>query len=296
MSPVAMVPLESYYYGTMEGDANNPLAQKVTLNVRCCVCKVPYTNNLQLLDHLLAHAHNISAKAAQTQCKYCLASLATVTDLNKHISEAHPIQTKTYSNSHLACVICEIRFNSVYMLGKHMSKEHVPLELPYQCGTCNFRTSSHRQVIDHFYTEHNGATTVQCPFCLKSTTVWSSGRIMSTNVTFFLAHLQKHQKKAMAKKCQKCALWFIHKETLKDHMAKAHNTFVSKKHVTPFTLPSNYVMVPKSKLYMPAASPTHPIARPDTPEEIQHKVVLQIPDGSICKECKKEIENGEHYP
>lgn len=289
-----MVPLESYYLGTLEGDPKHPLAQKVILNVRCCVCKVPYTNNIQLLDHLLAHAHNIPAKNAHTQCRYCLASLPTVQELNKHIGEMHPIETRSFSTPSLACVICEIRFNSVYMLGKHMSKEHVPYELPYQCGTCNYRCSAHRQIIDHFYKEHNGATTVQCPFCLKCTTVWSAGRIMSTNVTFFLAHLQKHQKKAMAKKCNKCALWFIHKETLKDHQTKAHATLVNKRHVMPRNLPSNYVMVPKSKLFA-TRSPSPPL-RPPTPEVIQHNVILDLPIGTVCMECNKDIDNSDHFP
>lgn len=288
-----MVPLESYYYGCLNGDPSNPLAQKVTLNVRCCVCKVPYVNNIQLLDHLLAHAHNISAKAALTQCHYCLASLATIEDLNKHIGETHPNETKPFGSSQYTCIICEANFTSVYMLGKHMSKVHVPLEMPYQCGTCNFRCSCHRQVVDHFYKEHNGATTVQCPFCLKSTTVWSAGRIMSTNVTFFLAHLQKHQKKAMAKKCPKCALWFIHKETLKEHQTKAHESMINKRHVMPSPVPSNYVMVPKSKLV--PVSPKPP-TRPTTPEVVQHKLVLVIPNSTMCKECKKDMEIADHYP
>lgn len=162
-----MVPIESYYYGTQEGDPNAILGQKVTLNVRCCVCKVPYTNNIKLLDHLLAHAHNISAKNAVSQCRYCLASLPSVEELNTHIGDLHPVETRGYGNVHPACVICEQRFTSIYMLGKHMSREHVPQELPYQCGTCGYRTSSHRHVIDHFYNNHDGGATLQCPFCLK---------------------------------------------------------------------------------------------------------------------------------
>lgn len=296
-----MVPLESYYYGTMEGDPNNPLAARVTLNVRCCVCKIPFSNNIQLLDHMLAHAHNISTKAAITQCRYCLASLPTIEDLNKHIGDAHPTETKSYSNSNLACLICANRYTSVYMLGKHMSKEHVPLEMPYQCGTCNFRTSCHRTVVDHFYKEHNGATTVQCPFCLKSTTVWSSGRVMSTNVTFFLAHLQKHQKKAMAKKCGKCALWFIHKDTLKEHQTKMHSTMTDgelSKKVVPYPLPTNYVMVPKSKIHMAAlaAAVLKPPSRQATPEPVIHNLTLMVTSGASCKECKKPMNSHNHFP
>lgn len=294
MPDMPMVPLENYYYGTLKGDPSNPLAAKVTLNVKCCVCKTPFTNNIQLLDHLLAHAHNIPSNKTTSQCRYCLAHLPSTEELNKHIADVHPVETKSVNNPHLACVICEVRFLSVYMLGKHMSKDHVPLELPYQCGTCGFRTSSHRQVVDHFYKEHNGATTVQCPFCLKSTTVWSAGRIMSTNVTFFLAHLQKHQKKGMVKKCHKCALWFIHKDVLKDHLAKAHDTLVNTRHCTPWPLPSNYSMVPKSKTYETslAMSPLPPAS----PEAVVHNIVLDIPFGTVCIECNKDIETADHYP
>ena len=37
--------------------------------------------------------------------------------------------------------------------------------------------------------------------------------------------LQKHQRKSIARKCNKCALWFVHKGILKEHQEKDHSSF-----------------------------------------------------------------------
>lgn len=209
--PQQMVPLENYYYGTITGSVvvNN----KVTFNLRCCLCRSTFSNNIKLMVHMFAHAHSIAP--GSHQCRYCLTSSTTLEGVNKHIQTSHPSATKF--GDVYACVICESKFQNPYSLGKHMSREHYPAELPYACATCGFRCSSHKMTIDHFYKEHDGSSNIQCPFCLKSTTVCSNGRMMPQNINFFLQHLQKHQKKSVAKKCSHCALWFIQKEYLREH-------------------------------------------------------------------------------
>lgn len=185
-----------------------------------------------------------------------------------------------------------------------ISGTNTSITLSYVVNCDYFRSSSHRQIIDHFYQEHNGATTIQCPFCLKATTVWSSGRSMSTNVTFFLAHLQKHQKKQMAKKCSKCALWFIQKDSLTGHN-KAHESCSNKFGLKSYPTPTNGypILVPRSKFY-----PTTPstsiqsittVQKPATrtvPDNSQHKLTLLVPDKMHCKECNKNMLNADHYP
>lgn len=208
--PEHMVPLENYYYGTIPGSIT---VNKVSFNLRCCLCRSTFANNIKLMMHMFGHAHSVSA--GSHQCRYCLTSSTTLEGVNRHIQTAHPSETRF--GDVYACVICESKFQNPYSLGKHLSREHYPAELPYACATCGFRCSSHKLTIDHFYKEHDGSSNIQCPFCLKSTTVCSNGRMMPQNINFFLQHLQKHQKKSVAKKCSRCALWFIQKEYLREH-------------------------------------------------------------------------------
>lgn len=44
---------------------------------------------------------------------------------------------------------------------------HYPSEMPYQCESCGYRTSSHKDVIDHYYKVHEKGEGLQCPYCLK---------------------------------------------------------------------------------------------------------------------------------
>ncbi|XP_025832720.1 uncharacterized protein LOC108740812 isoform X3 [Agrilus planipennis] len=278
--PEQLVPLENYYYGTMNG--NNSEA-KGTWLVKCSMCRSYFGNNLKLMSHLFSHAHSVVGNVQQ--CRYCLSSVATQEGLTKHILTSHPYETK-FGEGYV-CLICEQRFANSFALGKHMSKEHVPAELPYQCGTCGFRSSCHRTAIDHFYSYHENGSTIQCPFCLKSTTVWSGGRVLPQNLNYFMQHLQKHQKKALAKKCNKCALWFIQKETLKDHQLKMHSSLRRKPGLVPVTSSRNALMVPKSK------QDRH--AWEQDVELNLSNLTVNAPNVLRCNECKNFVTARQHY-
>lgn len=131
--PEQMVPLENYYYGTIPG---SKVANKVSLNIKCSMCRSLFTNNIKLMLHLFSHVHSVMPGAQQ--CRYCLTSATTVEGLNRHIVASHPSETR-FGDAY-ACVICESRFQNPYSLGKHLSREHFPAELPYACGTCGLRS------------------------------------------------------------------------------------------------------------------------------------------------------------
>ncbi|XP_066251450.1 uncharacterized protein row isoform X3 [Euwallacea similis] len=278
--PEQMVPLESYYYGTID---HYPPKTNVKLNLKCPICKEIYNNNIVLMGHLFKHAHNVSKDLQM--CKYCLTSVATANDLLKHIASAHPSETK-HENGFI-CLICEAQYMNPFVLGKHMSKEHCPSELPYQCGTCGYRCSNHKQAIDHFYKQHNNGPTIQCPFCLKSTTVFSSSRNIAQNMHFFIQHLQKHQRKQLAKRCGKCNSWFIQKDLLKDHLIKMHTSQRGKTGLVPWVAPRNGVMVPKSKMDK----------YPCDAEGINFATLFyNVGKGLKCKECEGLMDNPKHFP
>lgn len=78
--PEQMVPLENYYYGTNDTYSKTPT---ISLNMKCPFCKSLFNNNIQLMNHLFKHAHNVSQDAQL--CRYCLTSVPTANDLLKHI-------------------------------------------------------------------------------------------------------------------------------------------------------------------------------------------------------------------
>ncbi|XP_044267010.1 uncharacterized protein LOC123012884 [Tribolium madens] len=278
--PEQMVPLENYYYGTIS--PTSPSKNKTTINIKCPFCKLTFNTNISLMNHLFKHAHNVSNDVQL--CKYCLTIVPSANDLLKHINTAHPDETK-FDNG-FVCLICESHFRNPFILGKHMSKEHCPSELPYLCGTCGFRCSNHKQAVDHFYQQHDHGTTIQCPFCLKSTTIYSGGRNISQNMNYFIQHLQKHQKKQLAKRCGRCTLWFIQKEFLKDHQIKMHVSQRGKQGLVPAFAPRNGVMVPKSKMDK----------WPDDAKVINFSTLyFNVNKNLNCKECGQSLSTAKHF-
>uniref|UniRef100_A0A1B6CG52 C2H2-type domain-containing protein n=1 Tax=Clastoptera arizonana TaxID=38151 RepID=A0A1B6CG52_9HEMI len=218
--------LEPYYYGTKAGDPKDGACDKKReINMKCCVCDLLLKDNISMMKHLIDHAYNegtyLSADPTPI-CPYCpfkLAGFPSDFALQNHIEENH-----LKNSAKLLCLICEEKFRDRTNLILHMHHNHHELELPYECGICHMRSSQHHVIIDHFYETHKDGDKIQCPYCLKIVAIETNGRKMTQNCYFFLGHIQKHQRKSIARKCPKCTLWFVHKGILKDHQMKYHNT------------------------------------------------------------------------
>lgn len=280
--PEQLVPLENYYYGTIERVRENSSTGNLNLTIKCPICKKMFFNNLQLMNHLFKHAHNANEDAHL--CRYCLTIANNSKDMLTHIANNHPSSTR--HGRGFVCLICESVYKNAFILGKHMSRDHCPSELPYQCGTCGFRCSNHKQAVDHFYESHNNGPTIQCPFCLKSTTIYSVYRNLVHNVNYFIQHLQKHQRKQCAKKCPKCSLWFIQKDLIKDHIIKMHVSQRGKPGLLSSSQKHNSIMVPKSKMDI---SPSD--ANVINFERLHFKVSKHL----ICKECNIPLDSFKHF-
>ncbi|XP_063217587.1 uncharacterized protein LOC134528163 isoform X2 [Bacillus rossius redtenbacheri] len=301
--PEEQVCLDSYYYGSMEGDAEKIKNEfKNTLDIKCCVCHRKFVNNITLMKHLLMHVQSNSEFTTElsdlTQCKYCLKSFPTPFSMQTHMEEVHMKVTTTS----LVCRICEEKFKDRMSLIGHMHKSHVATELPYECGVCRFRSSLHKDVVDHFYEVHNGGEKLQCPFCLKIVSIGNRGKKISANVNFYLNHMQKHQRKSITRKCNKCTLWFVHKGILKEHQIKDHTSFMGQTGTKPFSSNSDDVMMSRPAAYQNNQG-RGPLVRKGSPKlrtsynmkKFEEMKIVGVDPGSRCCECEGDMMGEDHF-
>lgn len=295
-----MVYLESYYYGTIPGDSDLlEQERKGSLSMKCCACSLSFATNIQLMNHLIGHAMSEDTYVSDLpQCRYCLKYFNSQIMLQSHLDEIHGKSGNT-----LMCKICEEKFRERTSMILHMHRNHYHLELPYECGVCGFRTSQHTQVVDHFYQVHSNGEKVQCPFCLKIVAFGNNGRKITQNLYFFLNHIQKHKRKTLARKCSKCALWFVHKGVLKEHQQKDHLSFKNYTDIQP------YVSKALDAIKMPKPMSDSPIliksqlqktkdSLYDNNSSVNKFNKIEISgalEGSKCCECEGEFLADNHF-
>merc|ERR1719402_2161802 len=102
-----------------------------------------------------------------------------------------------------------------------MTKCHIRAEMPYLCNICGFRSSMHRDCIDHFHEAHDRTDKLQCPLCLKTYSLYNEKGYNSATAITFTQHLQKHEDRKNKKNvCKKCALNFHNEGALKKPRGK----------------------------------------------------------------------------
>ncbi|GLH04372.1 Pogo transposable element with ZNF domain, partial [Gryllus bimaculatus] len=296
--------LQAYYYGTLEGDPVAMNEEKKELPVlKCSVCVKKFNNNIQLMKHLILHAQfsQFSTELSDvTQCKYCLKTFPTPFSMQTHLEEVH----LTTGNNDM-CMICTEKFKDTSALIQHMHRTHVALEMPYVCNVCQFRSSIHRDVIDHFYEVHNHGEKMQCPFCLKTVAVCANGRRLGSNISFFLTHIQKHQRRYITKKCTRCALWFVNKWAIREHLQRDHVSFKDVAAVKPaFPDIGEGIKMPLPPAELGPSATLSAVRRgPGFPNRGCQSTTYLLPtlmlDNSIseylCVECKEEMSES-HFP
>ncbi|XP_026465916.1 zinc finger protein 280B-like, partial [Ctenocephalides felis] len=223
-------------------------------------------------------------------CRYCLEIIPTEDELRRHIIQAHPNDTKNTMVNTLACVMCETRYSTIGLLAAHMSKMHVAFEMPYMCGTCNHRCSSHRVAIEHFYEDHDGDTSLQCPFCLQAMVIWAKDKPRIQTLRDFYDHLKNHMDRVTAKKCTKCALWFYDKGALREHILYAHKTQKQlSQYIKNNCISSTMVNRPKIKATPPRDIISHTVV------ENYDKLTMYVEDGLNCIECISDFGDRRHF-
>ncbi|XP_041969427.1 uncharacterized protein LOC121726217 [Aricia agestis] len=284
IKPEETVSLERFYFGqTSEGVKDN-----ISIAVECPLCHIEFNESLALMDHIFKHVIPPPEGCGEEapQCSFCLLRYASQAELDEHLKNVHPIDTKSPELFTYACLICEVRFAAVLTLATHMQKAHAPRELPYACGACPYRASAHRAALNHARTTHARSAALHCPLCLKVIPIYADGHELTANLMLFIDHLKTHQM-CLEVRCNRCVLKFMHIGQLKEHQIRDHNSIDD---VIPLCSEEHLINKPKNKATPPVkASTSHTIG------ETFEGLTLVLPDGMICRECDTPLDSDKHF-
>ncbi|XP_059085785.1 uncharacterized protein LOC131882601 [Tigriopus californicus] len=231
------IDMESFYYGTIEGASEILSGEfKADMVFKCHLCKKIYMNNIEFMKHLSLHVESERAAAVDLvdlcQCKYCFKDFDTPFGLQTHLDRVHFMKGFEF-----VCRICDQGFETKPLLLAHMEAFHVGSELPYGCHICAYRSSFHRDVIDHFQESHDRTDKLQCPRCLKTFTLCSDKGYSSNVAVSFVQHLQEHQDKKLT--CKKCCLTFLKDGSMRKHIERDHASYRSFEKLERYTYMGN---------------------------------------------------------
>jgi hypothetical protein len=299
------VELETYYYGTLQGDEAILATEfKADMAFKCQVCKKVFMNNLEFMKHLHLHieSHRTTAIdfADLSQCKYCYKDFDNSIAMQDHMDKTHVIKGFEH-----VCQICNRRYNNQAAMVLHMNAEHVKAEMPYACQVCEHRTSCHKSIIEHFTELHDRTDKLQCPLCLKTYSLFNDKGYNSAAAQSYMVHLQKHEDCAKKKNsCKKCCLEFVNDQVLKHHQEKDHMSYKDFPDVdstqfladagAPTRMPK-----PDERLFKVAPKKTGP-AKPLSTQYAFASVNLEDmaiydTDKDRCFECKRPMIQSGHY-
>ncbi|XP_011504181.1 PREDICTED: uncharacterized protein LOC105367231 isoform X2 [Ceratosolen solmsi marchali] len=301
-SKLDQVPLQEFYYATMQPEKPNIASKenKIVFNFKCFICTTIMHSNTEIMEHMVSHVPPlVPGQSDSPVCRYCCTAFSSKHQMNVHVTEAH----SNFGNSDgdmLICAICEQKFGTSGLLINHLSLMHYPSEMPYKCESCGYRTSSHKDVIDHYYKNHEKSDSLQCPYCLKVIQFINAGQTNSSSIHAYLMHMQRHivRREEKLNKCLRCCLWFNQMSSLKAHV-DLHSQSIGTR-VIPYTPNENTITVTKSRNtvkryifddYAHEITPTERVKRWSS-----GPIKLHAPSGSSCQECEEDLDMRDHYP
>ncbi|KAL2725133.1 uncharacterized protein V1478_007806 [Vespula squamosa] len=175
--------------------------------------------------------------------------------------------------------------------------------MPYQCDSCGYRTSSHKDIIDHYYQVHEKGEGLQCPYCLKIIEFIVEGQTNASSIHSFLLHMQRHivrREQGRGNKCPRCCLWFNQKSSLKIHQRELHDSVINSK-VVPYSTNENKIMIPKQRPLLRRFDVESPVAELPKDECVKKwstgPILVNASTSYLsCQECEEDIDEQDHYP
>ena len=290
-----MTKMEPYFYGTIPGNLN--LGQEPnTCEFKCHLCSETFIENIKFYTHIKWHiSGKVEWKDIGHMCPYCIEPFFDEVALKNHVGVHIP-----NVRPHQWCRICLEQFENESSLLVHMTRKHVKAEIPYRCEVCQFGTSIHTDLIDHFNEHHRGTPYILCHLCLNVKCITPQG---ASSFSFRLhQHLQKHNQK---NKCKTCLLTFYSKYMLQDHKNKDHYSCAKYKELVPYEIPADRPGNPivfkaprASQTNVPSADAIYlkPSVAMSVTLENQYAVVADVEKETFfCIECDQGMELEGHY-
>ncbi|XP_035744018.1 uncharacterized protein LOC118451481 isoform X2 [Vespa mandarinia] len=298
------IQLQKCYYATMDGDKSLLLKEnKSSLYFKCFLCTAVMRSNTEIMEHMISHVPpQVPDQSEFPVCRYCCTAFSSTHQVVTHISEAH----STFGNSDgdmVVCAICEQKFGNSNLLINHLTAMHCPSEMPYQCDNCGYRTSSHKDVIDHYYQVHEKGEGLQCPYCLKIIEFIVEGQTNASSIHSFFLHMQRHivrREQGRGNKCPRCCLWFNQKSSLKIHQRELHDSVTNSK-VISYSTKENEIMIPKQRPLIRRFDVESPVAELPKDEYVKKwstgPILVNASTSHLpCQECEEDIDEQDHYP
>ncbi|XP_050447786.1 uncharacterized protein LOC126849694 isoform X3 [Cataglyphis hispanica] len=298
------IQLQELYYATMEGDKNLILKEhRSPLYFKCFLCTTVMRSNTEVMEHMVSHVPpQVPGQSELSVCRYCCTALSSQHQMLTHVTETH----SNFGHSDglmVICAICEEKFGKSKSLIEHLSLMHHPSEMPYRCESCGYRTSSHKDVIDHYYKVHDKGDGLQCPYCLKVIQFVNDGNPSASNVHAYLSHMQRHivrRDQGKGNKCSKCCLWFNQKSSLTIHQRELHDYIFNSKAI-PYSAGKSGIIVPKERPEVVRFTIDSPLPELPPDEKIQKWSTGPITVNTsirylACQECEEDIDEEDHYP
>ncbi|XP_034950056.1 uncharacterized protein [Chelonus insularis] len=304
------VSLSEFYYATAEGNALLVAKEeKRSINFKCFLCCHTMKSNTDVMQHMISHVpprvpdQSGPTSSKSNVCRYCCTPFSTQHQMLTHIDETHSSFGKG-DGVMVVCGICEHKFGNDSLLTNHMSFVHLPSEMPYVCSYCEYRTSSHKDVIDHYYKIHDMGESLQCPYCLKLFKYNDNGQPNSSNVYAYLVHMQRHvvrREQGRGNKCPRCCLWFNQKSAVKIHQQKYHQSCIGFPQLQPYVTSEKNITILKSQHQLKRLIVNSPTPESLPVDEYFSKwptgpLTIHASDSLSCAECEEDIGQQEHYP
>lgn len=128
---------------------------------------------------------------AHVPCPDCLTLFASRYDMVDHFHRHH--QAFPRDPKVLQCHVCEKDVDDKH--GEEHAKDHGPVDVPYVCDSCRWRSSSRRAFIRHFEQAHSATNLLLCPFCMKKfhcKKCASKTRRAFNTGEHYIAHVKSH--------------------------------------------------------------------------------------------------------